>query len=142
MPLHIEQSYFDEMVAHARADAPNECCGILLGRAGRIARFRRCRNAEQSPYRYRVDGPELLAIENECRSNSWEILAIYHSHTHTPAYPSQTDVQLAAYPDAAYILVSLQNPEQPDVRAYSILDGAISELPIEIVPDKEAADGN
>src|SRR5438105_11409384 len=116
MSVRIEQRYLDEMIRHAREDTPNECCGVLLGRDGRVARFRRCTNAEQSPYRYSVAPRELLDIDREARENTWDVLAIYHSHTHTEAYPSPTDVRLAAYPDAVYILVSLQDAEHPVVR--------------------------
>jgi proteasome lid subunit RPN8/RPN11 len=131
MTFRLEQRYIDEMIAHAREDVPNECCGVLLGRQGQVVRFRRCTNAEHSPYRYSVDPRELLEIDREAREHDWELMAIYHSHTHTEAYPSPTDVRLAAYPDAYYVLVSLQNPDRPDVRAYRIRDGEINEVGLE-----------
>ena len=138
MSVRIEQRYLDEMVRHAREDVPNECCGVLLGRGGRVARFRRCTNAEQSPFRYSVAPRELLDIDQEARENDWDVMAIYHSHTHTEAYPSPTDVRLAAYPDAIYILVSLQDAEHPAVRAYHIRDGMITEQVIEALADEPA----
>jgi [CysO sulfur-carrier protein]-S-L-cysteine hydrolase len=140
MPFRLEQRFLDQMIEHAREDAPNECCGVLLGSSGRVAQFRRCTNAEHSPFRYSVDPRELLAIDRDARENGWDLMSIYHSHTHTEAYPSPTDVRLAAYPDAVYILVSLQNPDHPVVRAYNIRDGAITEEPIEAMVD-EAAQG-
>jgi [CysO sulfur-carrier protein]-S-L-cysteine hydrolase len=138
MTLRLEQRYLDEMIAHARADAPNECCGVLLGRDDRIEQLRRCTNAEHSPFRYSVDPRELLAIDREAREKGWELMSIYHSHTHTEAYPSPTDVRLAAYPDAVYILVSLQNPDQAVVRAFHIHDGAITEETLEAMADEPA----
>lgn len=136
--FRIEQRYLDEMIEQARQEAPNECCGVLLGRDGRIARFRRCTNAENSPYRYSVAPRELLDIDREARAHDWDVLAIYHSHTHTEAYPSPTDVRLAGYPEALYLLVSLQAPERPVVRAFHIRDGVVSEEALEALADEPA----
>lgn len=132
MPFTIEQRHVDEMIAHAREENPNECCGVLLGRDGHVERFIRCTNAEHSPFRYSVDPRELLDIDRQARESDWDILAIYHSHTHTEAYPSPTDVRLASYPEATYILVSLKDPNRPVVRAYSIRDDVIDELDMDV----------
>lgn len=131
MALVLDQSYIDEMIVHARADAPNECCGIIAGKDGRPMRLYRAINAEHSPYRYSVDAKDLLRIHRDADSNGWDFLVIYHSHTHTEAYPSPTDVRLATWPDAYYVLVSLME-ERPVVRAFRIEDGAITEEPIEL----------
>lgn len=131
MPFRIEQQYLDKMIAHAREEAPNECCGVVLGSEGRVQRFVRCTNAEHSPFRYSVAPRELLDIDRQARENGWDVFIIYHSHTHTAAYPSPTDVRLAGYPEAVYVLVSLEDEQRPDVRAYHILDGEITEEPIE-----------
>jgi [CysO sulfur-carrier protein]-S-L-cysteine hydrolase len=136
--VSIEEVYLREMIAHAREDVPNECCGVLLGRDGRVSLLRRCTNAEQSPFRYSVAPKELLAIDRQARENDWDVFAIYHSHTHTEAYPSPTDVRLAAYPDAIYILVSLREPDRPVVRAFHIRDGTITEEAIEALADETA----
>ena len=141
MTFRLEQGYIDQMVAHAREDVPNECCGVLLGQNGQAQQFRRCTNAEHSPFRYSVDPRELLAIDRDAREHDWEVVAIYHSHTHTEAYPSPTDVRLAAYPEAIYVLVSLQQPDQPVLRAFRIRDGAISEEAIETVNGASASGG-
>jgi proteasome lid subunit RPN8/RPN11 len=95
-------------------------------------RLYRAINAEHSPYRYSVDPKDLLRIYREADQNDWEFLVIYHSHTHTEAYPSPTDVRLAAWPDAHYVLVSLMDESQPVVRAFRIVDGAVTEEPIEL----------
>ena len=131
MALRIEQHYLDEMIAHAREEAPNECCGVLLGSDGRVRRFIRCTNAEHSPFRYSVAPRELLDIDRQARENDWDVFVIYHSHLRSPAYPSPTDVRLAGYPEATYVLVSLADEQNPDVRAYQILDGAITEEAVE-----------
>ncbi len=120
MALTIPKSYIDEMIAHARAEAPNECCGILAGRDGRVLKHFPARNAEASPYRYNIDSRELLQIWREVEDNGWELQAIYHSHTFTGAYPSATDIKLANWPEALYIIVSLAAPEEPAVRAFRI----------------------
>lgn len=127
MSLTLPRKFVDEMIAHAREEAPNECCGIIAGVDGRPTKLYRARNAEASPYRYNVDPQDLLRIYRETDANGWDFLVIYHSHTHTEAYPSPTDVRLAAWPDAYYVLVSLQNPDAPDVRAYRIRDGEVTE---------------
>ena len=128
MPLELPQAFIDEMVAHALEDAPNECCGIIAGNGDGIAtKLFRAKNAEASPYRYSVGGDDLFRIFRECDANDWSFLGIYHSHTASEAYPSPTDVRLAFWPEAYYILVSLQDAENPVVRAFRIIDEAVTE---------------
>lgn len=129
----LEKRYADEIIAHAKEEAPIECCGILAGTDGRIMKLYRARNAENSPYRYSVDSRDLLAIWRDADANGWEFVGIYHSHTASPAYPSPTDVRLAAYPDAIYLLVSLADPSNPVLRAFHIRDGKITEEELNIV---------
>lgn len=132
--FRIEKRYIDEMIAHARGEAPNECCGILGGKDGRVLQLYRAINAEQSPYRYNVEPHDLLRIYRECDERGWDFVGIYHSHTGSEAYPSLTDVRLAAWrPEALYFLVSLLDSENPDVRAYRIVDGQVSEEELEII---------
>ncbi len=130
----LEQKYADEIIAQAREEAPNECCGILAGRDGRVERLFRAVNVEQSRYRYNVGSDELFRIHRECVDNDWEFLAIYHSHTHTEAYPSPTDVGQAAWPDSTYIIVSLADPERPVLRAFRIRDGRVTEEEVRLEP--------
>jgi len=132
MALVLDPTYIDEMIAHARADAPDECCGIIAGKDGRPMRLYRAINAEHSPYRYSVDAKDLLRIHRDADANGWDFLVIYHSHTHTEAYPSPTDVRLAAWPDAYYVLVSLMDETTPVVRAFRIEGGTITEEAIEL----------
>ena len=131
--LKLEKRYVDEMVAHALEDDPNECCGILAGHRGEVAKLYRMTNVAQSPYRYELDGKEMLPILREIDDNGWELLAIYHSHTHSPAYPSPTDVRLATWPEALYILVSLVNHDNPAVLAFRIVDGEITEEELRVI---------
>lgn len=127
MTLSLPQSFIDEIIAHAQDDAPNECCGIIAGEDGRAVKLFRAKNAEASPYRYNVEPKDLFRIFRECDENGWSFLAIYHSHTASEAYPSPTDVRLAFWPEAYYVLVSLADADKPVVRAFRILDGTITE---------------
>lgn len=129
--MKLEQKFIDEMVAHAREEAPNECCGIIAGNDGRATKLFRARNSEASPYRYSVDSNDLFRIHQEVEANDWSFLAIYHSHTASEAYPSATDVRLAFWPESYYVLVSLEDAENPVVRAFRILDSEVSEEEIQ-----------
>jgi proteasome lid subunit RPN8/RPN11 len=131
MTLVLEQQYIDEMIAHAREEAPNECCGIIAAADGRAQKLYRAINAEASPYRYSVEPKDLLRIYQDADEHGWEFLVIYHSHTHTEAYPSPTDIRLATWPDACYVLVSLMDEAHPVVRAFRIENGTVTEEPIE-----------
>lgn len=131
--MDIPAEIRDAMVQHALEDDPNECCGILAGAGGIVLQHYRITNTEHSPYRYSMDGRELNQVLRELDDNGWEMQVIYHSHTHSPAYPSATDVRLAAnWPDPYYLLVSLMDKESPDVRLFSIWDGAVTEEPVVI----------
>jgi proteasome lid subunit RPN8/RPN11 len=130
--IEITTAQHLEMLAHAEADFPNECCGLLFGRGTRAEQLRRMENVEHSPLNYRVDPKVLLAVFDEMDQRELELLGIYHSHTHSPAYPSKTDRDLAGYPEAHYLIVSLQHREQPTIRAFRIVQGQVSEEPIEI----------
>jgi [CysO sulfur-carrier protein]-S-L-cysteine hydrolase len=121
------------MVAHARAELPNECCGIVAAKDAQAVKLYPARNAEASPVRYGLDPQEQYRIMTEIDENGWTLGAIYHSHTRSPAYPSQTDVNLAFYPDALYLIVSLQDPGRPELAAFRIVDGEIREAELPIV---------
>ncbi len=125
--LTLPQELIDEMVAHAREEAPNESCGIIAGQNSRPVKLFRASNAEASPYRYSVDPQDLFRIYRECEENGWEFLVIYHSHTASEAYPSGTDVRLAFWPETFYVLVSLLQPDEPVVRAFRIVEGQVTE---------------
>ena len=136
--VRIAHSFVEEMVAHAKDDLPNECCGILAGPEGEVARSFRMTNVEASPFRFSMDPGELVRVDGEAGDQGWELLAIYHSHTGSPAYPSDTDVRIAGgtaelWPDTRYVLVSLMDPETPDVRIFRISGGVVTEEALEVV---------
>jgi proteasome lid subunit RPN8/RPN11 len=123
----------EEIVAHARAEAPNECCGMIGGRDGRPTSLYRARNAEASPLRYVVHPQDQFRIMEEIESREEELTAIYHSHTGSPAYPSETDINLAeGWPDPLYVICSIDDPERPELRAFAIRDGEVEEAELDV----------
>jgi [CysO sulfur-carrier protein]-S-L-cysteine hydrolase len=130
--MRIERAMVDELFAHAREELPNECCGLIAAQDGRAVRVYPAANAEASPVRYGLDPREQYKMMMDMEGNGWTLGAIYHSHTRSPAYPSQTDVNLAFYPEALYLIVSLQDPEQPDLRAFKIVGDAIEEVELTV----------
>lgn len=140
-PVALDTAIRDALIAHARAEYPNEMCGLIVGDGpaadgGRALRFEPTRNKAASPYRYEVDPDDLLRLTIATDEADEVIWGIVHSHTHTPAVPSPTDVGLAFYPESLYLLVSLADDQaaaatgQPGVRAWRIVDGRVEEVPL------------
>jgi proteasome lid subunit RPN8/RPN11 len=135
--MDISQELLEQILAHARAEAPNECCGVVAvvpgadGQPAQATRVRSARNVHASPKRFEIDGKDVLKAINEFDEAGWEIGAIYHSHTHTAPYPSQTDVNFAAsWPGVEWIIVGLADPEAPEIRSYLIEGGTVHEVEI------------
>jgi proteasome lid subunit RPN8/RPN11 len=125
--MRISRDLLDEIVAHARGEAPNECCGVVAARDGEAIRVYRAHNAAPSPkLAYEMDGAEQYRIQMEVEESGLDLGAIYHSHPRTEPYPSQTDINLAFYTDAVYVIVGLHGGE-PEVRAFAIRDGQVAE---------------
>jgi proteasome lid subunit RPN8/RPN11 len=124
--MRIARQLYEEIVAQARAEAPNECCGMVAARDGEAIKVYPATNTAASPLRYEIDGAEQYRIQMEIADADLELGAIYHSHTRTAPYPSQTDINLAFYPDSLYVIVGLGDGEV-DVRAWTIRDGQVSE---------------
>jgi [CysO sulfur-carrier protein]-S-L-cysteine hydrolase len=129
--MRISRELLNEMVAHAVADAPNECCGMIASRDGEAVTLHRATNAAASPLRYEIDGAEQYRIQMAIDDADLDLGAIYHSHTRSEPYPSQTDINLAFYPDALYVIIGLAGAE-PDVRAYEIRDGRVTDAELEV----------
>lgn len=144
MTVELPRQLFDEMVRHARAELPNEACGVLAGLDGRPVRVYPMRNAEASPVVYRFDEKEQLEVFNEVEEKGWTLLGFFHSHTHTEAYPSPTDRANAhwtdpetgrpvpAYPGTRYLIISLRD-EEPVVRAFTFEEGEPVEEEVRVV---------
>lgn len=135
MVLVIRADLVEAMVAHARRDHPDEACGVLAGPDGsdRPERHIPMVNAERSPTFYRFDSAEQLTMWRAMERQHEAPVVIYHSHPGTEAYPSRTDIDLAAEPDAHYVLVSTRDPHRHELRSYRIVNGDVSEEPVDIV---------
>ena len=133
--LTIRADLVEAMVAHARADHPDEACGIIAGPEGsdRPERFIAMVNAERSPTFYRFDSAEQLKVWRAMDDADEVPVVIYHSHTATEAYPSRTDISYASEPDAHYVLVSTRDADRREVRSYRIVDGVVTEELVTIV---------
>ena len=127
IPSHI----FNDMLAHCRQGYPNEVCGILAGRDNRVSKLYRMANTENSPVNYMMDSKEQFKVMKDMRENSLSMVAIYHSHPASPPYPSQTDMNLAFYDDAVYIIISLIE-DKPVVKAYNIRGKVEEEVDISV----------
>ena len=126
--MRLSREQYEALVAHAQDEAPNECCGFLRAKDGVAEEVVRSENLRNSPYGYELDPKSLLAA-NEWDDEGFEV-AVYHSHPRSPAEPSQTDINLAHYPHWLYVIVSLAG--EPEVRAWRIENGRVSEEPIEL----------
>lgn len=124
----IPADLLDQVLAHCRECYPHEACGILAGRDGRVERVYGLTNAELSPVSYHVDPAEQFRVMKELRRDGLGMVGIFHSHPESPAYPSARDVELASYPDASYVIVSLSDIRSPEVRAFEIIEGRIAEM--------------
>ncbi len=128
----LDGVFHKEIVEQGLREFPNECCGVVAAAAGVPVKVFAMTNADASPVTYRLDGREQLRVFNEIDEQGWDLWAIYHSHTHSEAYPSETDLRLAFYPDARYILLGLADREDPQMRSFTIVDGEISERELTI----------
>jgi proteasome lid subunit RPN8/RPN11 len=123
--MRIARELHDQLIAHAHAEAPNECCGMIASSDGRAVAIHPAENAAASPLRYEIDARQQYEIQMAIDTADHELGAIYHSHTRTPPEPSQTDINLAFHPDALYVIVGVAGDE-PDVRAWWIVGGEVS----------------
>ena len=143
--LTIPRFIYDKIIHHAQTEAPFECCGLLGGRNEEISHLYRIRNLEDSDriqdlkipsdrtVRYFMDERQLMDAMTNMRDNQLELLAIYHSHPRTEAYPSATDIRLAYYPDSSYLIISLQNPKHPEANLFCMVDGKVTPQTLKIL---------
>jgi [CysO sulfur-carrier protein]-S-L-cysteine hydrolase len=124
--MRIARELYQQIVRQAQAEAPNECCGMIASRDGDAIAVHPAINQAASPLRYEIDGAEQYRIQMAIDDAGLDLGAIYHSHTRSPPYPSQTDINLAFYPDVLYIIVGVAGND-PEVRAYTIRDGQVAE---------------
>ena len=129
--MQLDRTLLEQIVAQARDEAPNECCGTIAAQAGRAVAVHPATNAAASPLLYEMDGMEQYRIQTAIEDAGHELGAIYHSHTRTAPYPSQTDINLAFYPEALYVIVGVAG-DAPDVRAFRIVDGEVSQTELDV----------
>jgi [CysO sulfur-carrier protein]-S-L-cysteine hydrolase len=130
--VSFDVSLARQILEHGLREFPNECCGLIAGRGGRPVRVYPMRNADASPVSYRLEPKEQLDVTQGIEDEGLELWGIYHSHTHSEAYPSETDRRQAGwvqpfYPDVRYLLLSLQDREHPELRGFRIVDGDVAE---------------
>ena len=127
--FRLPREMLEAIVAHAMREAPRECCGVVSGRNGAPALVHETRNVAEGNRLYEIDPQQLIDLEFRLLpEQESEIIAIYHSHPESPAYPSRTDIELAFWPDAVYLICSLADRERPDVRGFRMRDGVVSEV--------------
>lgn len=135
--IELPEDIRDQLISYSVAGLPDEACGLLAGTNGdgrtvRAERFYAMTNADHSAMTYRLDPTEQLRVFNEIEDKGWELIGIFHSHTHTEAYPSETDRRQAFYPEAHYVLASLADRNNPVVRAFTITEGDVEEHEVRI----------
>ena len=135
--MKLAPALAEELVSHAISELPNECCGMIAGAGGVARRVIRASNSQGSPFMYVMEPREQMQIMDEIDASGDDLLAIYHSHTRSAAYPSRTDVELAFFPDTLYLIVSIADRDAPVIRAFRLSRTApegeqIAEEPVEI----------
>ena len=121
--ITISKTLIDQMIQHSFDENPNECCGILSGKNGSVSKLYKIENAASSPFRYVMDPKDMYNAMKDSEDNDLDFMVFYHSHTHTPAFPSDTDTRMAlesGWVDFCYALISIENHEQPVVEFYII----------------------
>lgn len=130
--MRIARTLLDQIVDHAHRDAPNECCGVVAARDGAATAVHATENVAASPFRFEVDGPEVFRLLEAIEDGGDELGAIYHSHTRSEPYPSQTDVNFSSgWPGVEWLIVGVAGGE-PEVRSFVIDDGEIREVEVEV----------
>ncbi len=136
--LHIPENIFQQMLAQAKGQAPVEACGILAGKDSSVEKLYEMTNVDNSSVHFMMEPKEQFNVLKAVRAADLEILAIYHSHPNSPARPSAEDIRLALTPGVTYVIVSLQNPNQPAIKGFLIDDDNITEVPVKIVERQNA----
>jgi [CysO sulfur-carrier protein]-S-L-cysteine hydrolase len=131
--MQISRELYDAMIAHALADAPDECCGIVSSRGDQALELFRMENIAHSPFKYVMDGKEQYDVMMGIDDAGLDVGLIYHSHTRSDPYPSQTDINLARYPDALYVIVGVAVRTSPVVRTFTIRDERVEEVGLTVV---------
>ena len=130
--LYLSKKQADELVEHSKRESPNEACGILKGKEGKVEKVYQMTNPDKSSKTFFMDPKEQLKVMKEIRSLGLEMAGIYHSHLESEAYPSAHDLELAFYPETSYVIISLKDKDNPNIRSFEIKEGKITEKGLEI----------
>ncbi len=130
--LYLSEKQANELIEHSRREAPYEACGILAGKKGKVEKVYQTTNTDKSSKTFFMDPEEQLKIMKEIRDSGQELVGIYHSHIETEARPSAHDVELAYYPEASYVIVSIKNKDNPEIRAFKIIEEEITKEEVKI----------
>ena len=130
--LILKKELFKEITEHASCEFPNEACGILSGSQGRVEKVYEMTNLDKCPSTFFMEPKEQLKVMKEIRNKGEEMLGIYHSHVASEAYPSSHDVELALYPEASYVIISIKDKKNPSIRSFKIVEGEIAEEELKI----------
>ena len=133
--LEIPEDLLSRVIEHARREYPLECCGILAGKDGQIVKVYSMENTDKSSFSYFIAPEEQLKVFREVEEEGLELSAIYHSHPHSPAFPSQRDTDLAFYPDSLILIISLMDPKAPQIGVFQIEDGRIERKGLKITDE-------
>ena len=135
--LEISEDLLNRIIEHARQEYPLESCGILAGKNGKITKFYPMRNTKRSSTCYLMEPEEQFRVFQEIEKEGLELTAIYHSHPHTAAFPSQRDVDYAFYPDSLILIISLMEEKAPQIEAFQIEEGRIEKKIIKVTEREE-----
>ncbi len=130
--LYLSKRQRDELIGHSKKESPNEACGILAGKDGKVEKVYQMTNTDKSARTFFMDPREQLKVMKEIRNLGMKMAGIYHSHPETEAYPSAHDVDLAFYPEASYVIISIRDKDNPSIRSFRIIQGKVSEEEVEI----------
>lgn len=130
--IYLKEDFKKLLIEHSKTEFPDEACGILAGRGCRVERVYRMKNTDKSRTSFFMDPTEQIRAMKEIRTSGLDFIGIYHSHPDTEAYPSAHDVELAYYPEVSYVIVSLRDRDNPEIRSFKILEGKITEEEVEI----------
>ena len=130
--MYITDVQRDTIIAHVRREAPNEACGVLAGTSQRVEKVYEMINTDKSSRTFFMEPKKQLKVMKEIRNSGLEMVGVYHSHLETEAYPSARDVELAYYPEASYVIISIKDKDNPNIRSFKITDGNIKEEELKI----------
>jgi proteasome lid subunit RPN8/RPN11 len=131
--LYLTKKQAEELIEHSKRESPNEACGILAGKQGRVEKVYQMINTDKSTQTFFMEPKDQLRVTKEIRNLKLQMVGIYHSHLETEAYPSAHDIELAYYPEASYVIVSIKDKGNPSIRSFRIIEGKVTKEEVKVV---------